>query len=346
MERYNRQYLLKELGKTGQEALLNAKVLVVGAGGLGCGVLPYLAAAGIGKIGIVDGDKISLSNLQRQVLYFTEDVGHLKVKAAVKRLSKLNPEIEIVPYPFYLNTENAANIVRDFDIVVDCTDNFSIRYLLSDLTKILRKPLVYAAIYKFEGQVAVFNSKPTSASYRSLFPFPPTHIPNCNEVGVIGVLPGVLGNFQANEVIKLITNIGFPLDSKVFTINLLNYQTYTLSIPAVDAGNYPKTIEELKQFDYSLFCNEVEQISPEDFMKNMDAIIVDVRNLDELPRLKVNHYAIPLLELESRIQELPIREIIVVCQSGIRSKKGVSILKEYLTQSIKSLKGGVNALNL
>ncbi|MBD0294073.1 MAG: HesA/MoeB/ThiF family protein, partial [Flavisolibacter sp.] len=210
-ERYQRQVILQEFGEAGQQKLLQAKVLVIGAGGLGCPVLQYLAAAGVGVVGIADDDIVSLTNLHRQVLYSMSDIGKSKVERAAAILRQLNPDIEIIPYHLRLTNKNALDIITAYDIVVDATDNFPTRYLLNDACVLLSKPLIYGAVSKFEGQVAVFNgvgsSGEKSVNYRDLFPVPPQEdeVPNCAEAGVLGVLPGIIGSLQAGEVIKLIT---------------------------------------------------------------------------------------------------------------------------------------------
>ena len=205
MSRYNRHIILSEIGQAGQDKLSNAKVLVIGAGGLGCPVLQYLAAAGIGTIGIVDFDIVDISNLQRQVLFGTSSLGKNKAEAAKQRLEDLNNEISIIAYPEKLTHKNAIDLFNQYDIIVDGTDNFETRYLVNDACIITNKPLVFGAIYKFEGQVSVFNYQ-NGPSYRCLFPSPPKEgtVPNCSEIGVLGVLPGIIGSMQANEVLKII----------------------------------------------------------------------------------------------------------------------------------------------
>ena len=229
--RYSRHILLDKIGLEGQEKLKGAKVLVIGAGGLGCPVLQYLTAAGVGTIGIIDFDIVDETNLQRQILFTVNDVGVNKAEAAENRLRQLNPYVRFNIYPERLTTKNALNLFSEYDIIVDGTDNFSTRYLVNDACVITGKPLVYGAIYKFEGQVAVFNFN-GGPSYRCLFPEPPKSgsVPNCSEVGVIGVLPGLIGTQQANEVIKLILEIGEPLSGKLLTYNSLDNSFFTLKV--------------------------------------------------------------------------------------------------------------------
>jgi len=222
MKRYSRHITLSEVGLVGQLKIAESKVLVIGAGGLGSPLLLYLTAAGVGTIGIVDFDKVSESNLQRQVLFREQDLNINKAISAKKLLNARNSDIEIKSYPHIFDTSNALELVQDYDIVVDCTDNFRTRYLINDACVKLGKPFVFAAIYKFEGQLSVFNYK-GGPTYRCLFPTPPKagEVPNCEEVGVLGVLPGVLGMYQANEVLKIILSIGSVLSGQLLSINLL-----------------------------------------------------------------------------------------------------------------------------
>ncbi|MCB9204127.1 MAG: HesA/MoeB/ThiF family protein [Flavobacteriales bacterium] len=226
--RYNKQIALPEVGEAGQQKLAEANVLVVGAGGLGCPVLQYLVAAGIGTIGIVDGDVVNETNLHRQVLYTKSDVGKPKVEVAAERLDQLNPEVIINTYSEFLTAKNAMDIVANYDLIVDATDNFAARYRINDVCVKLDKPFVYGAIHRFEGQVSVFNYK-GGPTYRCFFPEYPTEnqIPNCNETGVLGVLPGIVGTYQATEVLKMILGIGEVLSGKLMTLNLLTNSTRT-----------------------------------------------------------------------------------------------------------------------
>ena len=231
MSRYNRHIILSEIGQAGQDKISNAKVLVIGAGGLGCPILQYLTAAGVGSIGIVDFDSVNISNLQRQVLFGTSTLGKNKAEAAKQRLEDLNDEISIVAYPKKLTHCNAVDLFHKYDIIVDGTDNFETRYLVNDACIISNKPLVFGAIYKFEGQVSIFNYK-NGPSYRCIFPHPPEKgsIPNCSEVGVLGVLPGIIGAMQANEVIKIILELGNMLSGKLLCFNALTLQNSIIRI--------------------------------------------------------------------------------------------------------------------
>lgn len=219
--RYNKQIALPEVGEAGQQKLAEAKVLVIGAGGLGCPALQYLVAAGIGTIGIVDGDVVNETNLHRQVLYTKSDVGKPKVKVAAERLYQLNPEVKINTYSEFLTAKNAMDIVANYELIVDATDNFAARYRINDICVKLDKPFVYGAIHRFEGQISVFNYK-GGPTYRCLFPDKPAEnqIPNCNETGVLGVLPGIVGTYQTTEVLKMILGVGEVLSGKLMTLNL------------------------------------------------------------------------------------------------------------------------------
>ena len=288
--RYSRHILLDKVGLEGQEKLKAAKVMVIGAGGLGCPVLQYLTAAGVGTIGIIDFDVVDETNLQRQILFTVNDIGINKAMAAENRLKQLNPHITFNVYPEKLSTQNALDLFSEYDIIVDGTDNFSTRYLVNDACVITEKPLVYGAIYKFEGQVTVFNYK-GGPTYRCLFPEPPKagSVPNCSEIGVIGVLPGLIGTKQANEVIKLILEIGEPLSGKLVTYDSLNNTTLTLNINRSEE-QVQKVLNEkdnFKNIDYDLFCgvgnhvgSDIDEISLEElkvwFNASDDFQLVDV----------------------------------------------------------------------
>lgn len=357
--RYARHYSLKDFGREGQQKLLEAKVLVVGAGGLGCPVLQYLTASGIGTIGIVDHDLITLSNLQRQVLYATEDIGKSKAKVASEKLKSLNPEIQIDVYDLEINAKNALEIILKYDIIVDCTDNFASRYLINDACVLLEKPLVFGAIFQYEGQVAVFNIEENGSSinYRNLFPNPPksTEVQDCNEAGVLGILPGIIGMMQASEVIKILTGIGEVLIGKLLTFNLLNYEIFVLEITNDQAISQliPKDKTEFEATDYNWLCGisntKIEELSPSDFLSKIvekDTIAIDVREKNELPKAGFSNLNIPLSELEANLSELRENTILLFCQSGKRSLKAGEILLEKFgeTKKISHLKGGIIAL--
>lgn len=359
-ERYARHYALSDFGSEGQQKLLQAKVLVIGAGGLGCPVLQYLVAAGIGTVGIVDHDQISLSNLQRQTLYFTDDVGKMKAEVASLKLKNLNPEINIELHQVELTIKNSWNIISEYDVVVDCTDNFATRYLINDACVLLNKPLIFGAIYKFEGQVAVFNlnlKNNKSVNYRNLFPNPPNpeDLQNCNEVGVLGVLSGMIGMMQANEVIKLISGVGEVLDGKLLTFNMLNYETFIMDISGENYTEYliPENRNAFEKTDYEFLCGiskiNIEDLNPDDFLEqisNENALIIDVREINELPKAEFKHIQIPLSEFNERLTEIENENVILFCQSGQRSLKAAEILMDHFgtQKKISHLKGGITAL--
>lgn len=356
-ERYHRQMLLKEIGEEGQEKLLQSKVLVIGAGGLGCPALQYLAAAGIGTIGIVDDDVVSLTNLHRQVLYSTNDIGLPKAERAAAVLQSLNPDIQIIPYRLRLTNQNALGIIEQYDIVVDGTDNFSTRYMINDACVLLNKPLVYAAISKFEGQVAIFNcseginEKPVN--YRDLFPNPPAEdeVMNCAAAGVLGVLPGIVGSMQANETIKLITGIGQPLINRLLTYNALTNQVYELLLTASDETGslLPKDKDAFRNTDYDWACssNHSLEIDANEFntlLKDDNITVIDVRELDEKPLITdFPHIQIPLPQLGEKASSLNADTFITFCQSGGRSMQAAKLLFDTFgaSKKIYSLKGGI-----
>jgi len=354
--RYSRHILLDKVGLEGQEKLKAAKVLVIGAGGLGCPVLQYLTAAGVGTIGVIDFDVIDESNLQRQVLFTTADVGKLKVEVAKERLSKQNPFVELEVYPEKLTTKNALKIFSKYDMVVDGTDNFSTRYLVNDACIITGKPLVYGAIYKFEGQVAVFNYEGGS-SYRCLFPEPPKagSVPSCSDVGVIGVLPGLIGTQQANEVIKIIIGIGTPLSGKLQTYNALENTSMTLTIKRSEE-QINKVIKEsanFEEFDYDFFCGikqntMMRNINVERLKKwyetGVDFQVIDVRAEWEQPRIqKENVLIAPLDELDDFVNKIAKnKQVVIICQKGIRSRMAIEQLEnEYNYNNLINLEGGI-----
>lgn len=355
-DRYQRQIILKELGVSGQEKLLKAKVAVIGAGGLGCPALQYLAAAGAGTIGIVDFDFVELTNLQRQTLYNMEDIGKPKVQIATKRLCAFNPDINIVAHQVTLDNRNALDILSLYDIVIDGTDNFTTRYLVNDACVLLGKPLIYGAILRYEGQVGVFNfgEGPEKTNYRDLFPRPPlpSTVLSCNEAGVPGVLPGIIGTLQAAEVIKMVTGIGEPLTNSIMTYNLLNNSFYQFQLSPLSGYDnpIPRNREEFERFDYSWFC-EPEHDPLEIFCDEFNALrekesitIIDVREEGELPNVDEFYCInIPLNRFEDFVDSAVIQEkTVIFCLSGKRSLLAAKRLKEKFPAScIYSLKGGI-----
>jgi len=348
--RYSRHLLLPEIGHEGQEKLKKARVLVIGAGGLGSPCLQYLAAAGVGTIGIIDDDVVDASNLQRQVLFRIEDIGKSKAESAKRSLLNLNPLIECESYNYRLDTSNTIELFRQYDIVVDGSDNFTTRYMVNDASVITGTPLVYGSIYKFEGQVSVFNYE-NGPSYRCLFPQAPEpgEVPGCGEVGVLGVLPGIIGNLQANEVLKIILGIGEVLREKLLIYNLLFNNQLVIDLTKVqDEIDAIVEIGEdgFEDVDYQHFCgiDQVPSISVMDFLENRDDYIaIDIREKSELPRLEQ-------YDVQECPQSLWVNNVltkdktVLICQSGVRSRALVKQLMEVGFDNLINLQGGVNEL--
>ncbi|HMS35029.1 MAG TPA: HesA/MoeB/ThiF family protein [Ignavibacteria bacterium] len=361
ISRYYKQTILKEFGKEAQEKLLNAKVLVAGTGGLGCPALLYLAAAGAGNIGIVDFDVADISNLQRQTLYGVDDIGKSKAETAAKKLKSFNPEIEFRIYDLKLDNQNALKIISDYDLVIDCTDNYQTRYLINDACVLLDKPLVYGAVMRFEGQAGVFNYRDDETgiktNYRDLFPDPPDagSAVSCNEDGVLGVVPGIIGTMQAAEAIKIITGIGDVLCNSILSYNILTntFYKFTISKSEKNESLSPKSESEFLNYNYDRFCGVSKteyEISVEEFydLKLKENVrIIDVREKDELPQINdFKSEKIPMSLFKKNTSLLKGSEIIVlICQTGNRSLKAVEILrkKDSLCRAY-SLSGGIEKL--
>jgi adenylyltransferase/sulfurtransferase len=358
-ERYSRHIVIPEIGEEGQKKLKSAGVLIIGAGGLGSPLALYLAAAGIGKIGIVDFDVVSLTNLQRQVLYSTEDVGKSKTEIAKKRIEAVNPNVDVKIYNTRLTSDNAVEILIDYDVIADGTDNFSTRYLVNDACLILNKPNVYASILRFNGQVSVFNYK-NGPCYRCIYPEPPApgEIPSCEEGGVLGVLPGIIGTLQANEIIKIILGIGETLSGRLLLFDGLKASFKELKLSKdKKCPSCSKQLTELS--DYELLCGtennakEIimnnKEITVEELKKKLDNnekfILLDVRESYETNISSIGGTLIPMSQLPYRLEELnKDEEIIVYCRTGHRSHN----VTEYLTErqgfkNVKNLIGGINA---
>ena len=354
-ERYHRQLILPGFGEEAQQKLLGANILVIGAGGLGCPVLQYLAAAGAGTIGIIDDDTVQLNNLHRQPLYSVNDIGLSKAERAADVLSQLNPEIKIIPYNQRLITQNALSLFGEFDIIVDATDNFPTRYLINDASVLLKKTLVYGAISQFEGQLTVFKNKDVKdVNYRDIFPDPPREgeVLSCAEAGVLGVLPGIIGAMMANETIKLITGIGTPLVNQLFTYNALNNRVYelALSVRPESRSLIPKSKAEFLKMDYQELCSspitnlEIDADRFNELIANEGADVIDVRELNELP--EVNEFTsmrIPLPTLADNTKNIRSGTIVTFCQTGKRSIQAVKILDSIFggSKRIYSLRGGI-----
>ena len=354
-QRYQRQVLLTEFGEEGQRKLLQARVLVIGAGGLGCPALQYLAAAGIGTIGIVDDDVVALHNLHRQVLFTTGDVGRKKAEVAAARLQQMNPEIAIKPCSVRLTNQNALALLSDYDIVLDATDNFTTRYLVNDACALLQKPLVYGAISQYEGQVAIFNAGENSVNYRDLFPEPPQpgSVLNCAEAGVLGVLPGLIGTVQATEVIKLLSGLGKPLVNQLFTYNALTNESFVFELSPKEgtASLLPQTESDFTQRDYVEWCEgkfqpveEIDVMAFEDLLHQKETLVIDVREEGEQPEInEFVHQRLPLSILKENIPAIAEKTVILFCQSGKRSREAATILSATFggSKKVYSLKGGI-----
>lgn len=361
--RYSRHLILPEVNLEGQKRLKAAKVLCIGAGGLGSPLTMYLAAAGIGTIGIVDFDTVDLTNLQRQIIHDTNDVGRLKMESARDTLSDINPNVEVIGFEERFSSDNAMEIVKQFDIVIDGTDNFPTRYLTNDVCVLLGKPNVYGSIFRFEGQASVFWAE-HGPCYRCLYPEPPPPglVPSCAEGGVLGVLPGIVGCLQANEAIKLILGVGNPLIGRLMLFNALKMQFRELRLqkdPACPICGPNRTITEL--IDYEQFCGirgeeappqEVassEEITVTELKARMDRgeilNIVDVREPHEFSIARIpGTKLIPLNEIEERSAELSRdEELILHCRSGKRSADALNRLKAKGFTHLKNLKGGILA---
>lgn len=362
LSRYNRHIIIPEFGLAAQQKLKAAKVLVVGSGGLGSPVLLYLAAAGIGTIGIVDFDVVDDSNLQRQVLFGVNEIGKPKVEAAKQRLQALNPHIEFVLYNTQLTSQNALDIIKDYDVVADGTDNFPTRYLVNDACVLLGKPNVYASIFQFEGQVSVFNYRKANGeigpNYRDLYPTPPPPglVPSCAEGGVLGVLPGIIGSLQALEVIKVITGVGEPLAGRFYIFDALSFESRTFNISRRDDnplnGSNP-TITQL--IDYEQFCGvkaverPVKEITPKELyelqVKGRPFQLIDVREPYEYDIVNIGAELIPLATVAEQAGKISKDQpVIVHCKMGGRSAKAIRELEEkYGFTNLYNLKGGIIA---
>lgn len=328
MERYQRQAILPGIGTSGQQKLLDSKVLVVGAGGLGCAVLPYLTAAGVGTLGIVDGDKVELSNLHRQVLFSEQSIGEYKVLESQKVLNVQNSATQVNTYPDFLTEKNVGNLIAAYDLVIDATDNTAVRYTLDEACRKVGKPMIYGSIFRFQGQVSVFNYK-GGPSYRSLFPAEEQSLLNCAEAGVLGTTVGMIGMLQANEALKIILGIGEVLSGKLLIYNLLKNDQQIFELG-----------DSKEQTDPAI-SEKVAVISPEEALKE-GAILLDVRELGELPIVSINNCTqIPLSVLEDSLSEIPKEEkIAVFCQLGSRAIVACQLLKKAGFQQVNAIRGG------
>ncbi len=343
--RYNRQIILPEIGEEGQLKLAKSKVLVIGAGGLGAAVLPYLAAAGVGEIGIVDDDAIEISNLHRQVIYKTSAVGKSKAEEAKLMISELNPEIKVNAFSEKLSGKNALSLFEKYDIIVDATDNISIKYLINDACLVTNKPMVYGSIFRFQGQVSVFNFQ-NGPTYRCLYPDENSNALNCEDAGVIGVSVGIIGMLQANEVIKIILGIGEVLNGKILVYNILNNEQQKYDFDK--NSNLTITKEDFEE-KYISHENQIQEINFDAILNEIDneeVLFLDVRNRDESPKINLkSQIQIPLMHLETEIEKLNKNQTIYIfCQSGIRSKIASELLQKHQFKNIKSIAGGALAM--
>jgi molybdopterin/thiamine biosynthesis adenylyltransferase/rhodanese-related sulfurtransferase len=353
LRRYSRHLLIPEVGLRGQEALARARVLVVGAGGLGAPVLQYLAAAGVGRLGVMDDDTVDITNLQRQVVYATSDVGRSKVEAAAERIARLNPEVAVDPIPVRFETGNARELVRLYDVVVDATDTFEARYLINDACRLEGRPDVYGSIFRFDGQLSVFA--PGGPCYRCLFPEPPPagSVPTCAEGGVLGVLAGLVGTWQAAEVLKLILGIGEPLAGRLLLVDSLGARVREIALavdPDCPLHGERRTIFEVRATAESALPHEPAQ-SPVLAAAELDAflaaqpaaLVLDVREpheraLGPAPRA----LEIPASALEARLSELDsARTYVVACRLGVKSRWAVGRLRDAGFRRVHHLADGL-----
>jgi len=357
-ERYQKHLTLKEIGYEGQLSLKNSSVLCIGAGGLGSSVLLYLAAAGIGKIGIVDNDYVEKSNLQRQIIHETNTIGSLKIDSAQERIKKFNPNSELLTFAERINPKNALEIIQKFDIVCDCSDNFGTRYLINDACLILNKPLVFGSVQGFEGQVSVFNLNKNSPNLRDLLPESPSKnaVPSCAEYGVVGVSTGLIGIIQVNEIIKIILKKGKVLDGKIMVFDLLNMNTKKLHLKSDQENKQIKNLSKFTDFYNDDECstknNKINRINADEFNRlykiNPNRILlIDVRENEEFSASTIKgsislplSYLNQMPELEFIKKESLIKEVFTICKTGKRSEKASKILSKFKIQS-RSIEGGI-----
>ena len=360
-ERYKKHLTLKEIGFKGQLKLKNSSVVCIGAGGLGSSVLLYLAAAGIGRIGIVDNDQVEKSNLQRQIIHETNTVGNLKIDSARERINRFNPNTKVKTFSERINSENILEIIKEFDIVCDCSDNFGTRYLINDACLILNKPYVFGSVQGFEGQISVFNLNENSPNLRDLLPESPAknNVPSCAEYGVIGVSTGLIGVLQVNEIIKIILKKGEILDGKIMIFNLLNMNIKKLNLKANKSNKLIKNLSHYEDFYEEIGCLdniEIVKIKAKEFenlykRKFNKIFLIDVRENEEFNKVSLRgSISIPLNNLEQKShleyikKESLGKEIFTLCQLGKRSEKASKILMKYKITS-QSVEGGIEKIN-
>ena len=357
-ERYQKHLTLKEIGYEGQLSLKNTSVLCIGAGGLGSSVLIYLAATGIGKIGIVDNDLVEKSNLQRQIIHETNNIGNLKIDSARERIKKINPNSELLTFGERINPINVLKIIREFDIICDCSDNFGTRYLINDACLILNKPLIFGSVQGFEGQVSVFNLNEKSPNLRDLLPESPSKnaVPSCSEYGVVGVSTGLIGILQVNEIIKIILKKGEILDGKILIFDLFNMNMKKLHLKSDQLNKRIKNLSQFESFynsdEYCEKNNEINSINANEFnslykAKPNKILLIDVRENEEFSTSALKgSISIPLSHLNQKsdldfIQKESLsKEVFIICKSGKRSEKASRILSKFKIQS-RSIEGGI-----
>jgi len=360
-ERYKKHLTLKEIGFKGQLKLKNSSVICIGAGGLGSSVLLYLAAAGIGRIGIVDNDQVEKSNLQRQIIHETNTVGNLKINSAQERIKRFNPNIEVTTFNKRINSENIIEIIKDFDIICDCSDNFGTRYLINDACLILNKALVFGSVQGFEGQISVFNLNKKSPNLRDLLPESPVknNIPSCEEFGVVGVSTGLIGILQVNEIIKIILKKGEILDGKIMIFDLLNMNIKTLNLKSDKLNKNIKNLSQFEDFYKDNECQDnikIKKINAKEFntlykAKLNKILLIDVREKEEFNKCSIKgSISIPINNLEQKShlefikQESLVKEIFTLCQLGKRSEKASKMLMKFKISST-SIEGGMEKIN-
>ena len=363
IRRYSRHLILPEVGLSGQKKIRSTSVLCIGAGGLGSPIAMYLAAAGIGKLGILDFDAVDFSNLQRQIIHGTEDVGRPKIESARDTLKRINPNVEVILHNTRISGENALELIRPYDIVVDGTDNFPTRYLTNDACVLLRKPNVYGSIFRFEGQASVFAPHLGGPCYRCLYPEPPPPgmVPSCAEGGVLGVLPGIVGTIQATEILKLALGKGSSLIGRLLLFNALEMRFRELKLrrdPQCPLCGESPTITEL--IDYEMFCGiapepvtaaaNPDEVTVQEMQNALRDVhqgirVIDVREPDEYQIAHVDGVPLfPLSTLPQRFTELdPNQQYYIHCKSGVRSLRALQFLREQGFKYLKSVKGGINA---
>jgi molybdopterin/thiamine biosynthesis adenylyltransferase/rhodanese-related sulfurtransferase len=344
LKQYSRQIRLPEIGLSGQEKLKQAKVLMIGAGGLGCPVLQYLVAAGVGHIGIVDDDVVDISNLHRQILYSAADFGSPKAVIAKRKLELLNPHVEISAHTERLSAENAERICEGYDLLIDGSDNFETRYLVNDTCISLNKVLVFGSIFKFEGHVSVFNYQ-HGPNYRDVFPEAPasSEVPNCAEIGVLGVLPGIIGTYMANEAIKIICNIGEVLSGRLMVINAMDNTTAIFQFARQNSS--VQVQKEIVNVPGKSPDNEISRAELDAFLSEIpeDICLIDVREVYEFEEYNIGGINIPLYNLKESLDELPLnKKLVFCCQTGQRSKMAIQLLKPVVKSEMYNLQNGLS----